>query len=77
MHRPPAGQVFEPPVDDFWPEVGALGLADPDPDSDEDEDEDFVEDAGFESEEESEEEEDPESLPAATLDDDPDRLSVR
>jgi hypothetical protein len=59
-------------VDDFWPEVAALGLEDPESD------EDFVGEAGFDSEEEEEEDpESPEPLPAATLDADPDRLSVR
>lgn len=75
VHRPPPGQLVEPPVDDFWPDPAELGLADPDPDPESDED--FVADAGVDSVEE-EEEEDPESgPPAGTVADEPDRLSVR
>lgn len=59
-------------MDDFWPEPAALGLDDPESD------EGFVVEAGFDSEEEEEEDpESPEPLPAATLDAEPDRLSVR
>lgn len=75
VHRPPASQLSEPPVDGFWPE-------DEDPDDDFEEepesDEDVDEPESDEPEvEDDDDDESPEPLLAGTVDDEPARLSVR
>lgn len=66
-------------MDDFGLEVEEPDFEEPEseePESDEP-DVDFAGDAGLDSEAEEEDPDSPEPLPAATLDAEPDRLSVR